>query len=68
MVRVGKVISINKAERSGLITDFRGREFIFLVKDCKDEAIPKLNTRVTFIKDDDFKTIDVAVVVIPAAA
>lgn len=65
---VGKVIEIDKISKTGTITDHRGRDFFFALKDCKDHKFPKVNTPVVFIRDEDYVTTDVAILVIPIAA
>ncbi len=59
----GRVVSINSRECSGLIRDIKGNEFIFTQWECKDDKMPLPGDQVTFIKDEDWRTINVALMV-----
>lgn len=60
MVRSGIVVQVNRAEQTGIIEDKNGREFFFSIHECVDNELPGLNSVVTFVKDPDFKSTDVA--------
>jgi hypothetical protein len=64
MIRSG-VVKI-ATETCGTIQDGQGREFYFGVQDCVEGKVPKLHSFVTFVKDPDFKSTDVALLVKPA--
>lgn len=66
-VIVGRVKSIDKKNRSGVISDLRGREYFFSLKDVQGESFPALNGKVNFKRDADYVTIDVAIGISAAA-
>lgn len=68
MVRTGKVISIDKKNRSGTIRDTKGKTFCFSQAECKGETLPKLFEVVTFEQDIEWTFIKVAILIQPAAA
>lgn len=65
MIRVGKVIHFDKKDNSGVIADYKGKTYLFKKTDCKDEKVPALNTKVTFVRDEDFQFANVALLVMP---
>jgi len=68
MVRTGKVISIDKRNRSGVIRDDKKQEFCFSQAECKDQMLPQLFSTVSFEHDPDWISIKVAIHVHPEAA
>ena len=60
MVRFGKVMSIDKTTNTGIIRDQRGRDFFFYGYECENDQLPPLYSVVSFIKDEDFKSTNVA--------
>lgn len=65
MVRQGLVISIDEKTLTGIIQDKKNRHFFFSVNECHGLRMPALFSKVTFIKDTDFKSTDVASLVKP---
>lgn len=63
MVRSGIVTQLNRHEGSGTIEDANGREFFFHESECCEEEIFSVGTQVTFVKDTDFKSTNVAALV-----
>lgn len=68
MVLTGKVISIDKKNRSGTIRDTKGKTFCFSQAECKGESLPKLFEAVSFEQDTEWTFIKVAVRIHPEAA
>lgn len=66
MVRSGIVIRLDYVTSSGVIEETRTKkEFFFNIHECVELRLPRLHTTVTFIKDPDFKSTDVAALVKP---
>jgi hypothetical protein len=65
VTKTGRVVSIDSRESSGLIVDQKGREYIFTQWECKDDLLPYVGSEVSFIKDDAWETINVAIDVVP---
>jgi hypothetical protein len=63
MVRSGIVKHIDRANNTGIIEDKRGREFFFSIAECCENELPQLYTVVTFVKDPDYKSTDVAALI-----
>lgn len=63
MIRTGKVMSIDKKSNSGIIRDIRGKDYFFSGVECYGEQLPPLYSTVTFVKDDDFKQTNVAMLI-----
>lgn len=63
MVRFGKIMSIDAKTRTGVIRDDSGRDFYFSAVECEGENIPPKFSSVSFIKDPDFKSANVACLV-----
>jgi len=63
MVRSGIVKSLDRAQKCGVIEDAKGREFFFTAFECDGQELPKLHTVVTFVKDPDYKSTDVAMLI-----
>jgi hypothetical protein len=63
MVRSGLVIMLNRADNTGIIQDARKREFFFSIHECVENELPKLYSTVTFVKDADYKSTDVAALI-----
>lgn len=66
MVRSGTVIRVDAFSNSGMIRDEKGREFYFHLQECCENKLPRLYSVVTFIKDQDFKSTDVAALIQPS--
>jgi hypothetical protein len=64
MERFGRVLRLELDSKSGVILDFKGKEFFFSAIECEGEAAPAVGTKVSFFKDEDFST-PVAVCVKP---
>ncbi len=60
MILYGRVTDIDTRTGSGIITCQQGRDFLFLRSDCHDETLPPIYSTVTFLKDRDYKTTNVA--------
>jgi hypothetical protein len=60
MVRKGSVIRLSHQDNSGVILDDKGREFYFHANECEGDILPPLDAKVTFVKDTDFKSTNVA--------
>ncbi len=67
MIREGTVVSIDTENNSGLIEDRKGKEYIFTGYECKDDQLPSVGDEVSFVKDQDFVTINVATMIVHAA-
>lgn len=63
MVKSGIVTSVCRATYTGTIEDSKGREFFFSIDECVELELPKLYSTVTFIKDPDYKSTDVAALI-----
>lgn len=63
MIHLGTVTTINRADNSGAITDKRGREFFFSIQDCCENELPTLHSKVTFVKDKDYLSTNVATLI-----
>ncbi len=63
MILNGKVMKLDHATGTGVIRDLRGKEFFFRADDCKDAQLPPLHSFVTFMRDEDFKSTNVATLV-----
>jgi hypothetical protein len=66
MVRSGIVVRVDVKDQTGIIEDKNGREFFFCVQECFEGKLPEMHAVVTFVKDPDFKTTDVASLVKPS--
>ena len=61
MIRAGTVIRIDYQTKSGVIRDLDNRkEFFFSAVECENEDLPPLFSTVTYIKDTDYVSTDVA--------
>lgn len=65
MVRSGIVKSVCKATKTGIIEDKNKREFYFSIDECVENELPTQFSTVTFVKDSDYKTTDVACLIKP---
>jgi hypothetical protein len=63
MVKSGIVVSVNIADRCGVIEDKQKREYYFHVDSCVENELPPLWSTVTFKKDPDYKSTDVATLI-----
>lgn len=64
MIRSGKLMSIDRLTNSGVIRENGSRkEYLVTASECKDQTLPPLYSTVTFIKDEDFKSTNVAMLV-----
>jgi hypothetical protein len=64
MVKSGLVVSLNHADQTGIIECSKTKqEFFFSVNECFEGRLPRIWEHVTFIKDADFKTTDVAALI-----
>jgi hypothetical protein len=63
VVKLGTVISLNKAEQTGIIVDKNNREYFFSVHECCENELPPMWSEVTFVKDADFKSTNVAMLI-----
>ena len=63
MVLSGIVKEVNKATKSGVIQTKLGKEYFFNISECVENELPVQWSNVTFIKDPDFKTTNVAMLV-----
>lgn len=63
MVYSGIVKQVCKATKTGVIEDKNGREFFFSIDECCENELPPLWSTVTFVKDPDYKSTNVAALV-----
>lgn len=63
MVKSGIVKALNRAENTGVIEGKDGREYFFSINECCDLELPRLWATVTFVKDPDYKSTNVAALV-----
>jgi hypothetical protein len=63
MIRSG-IVKVS-AGICGVIQDGQGKEFYFSITECVEGKLPEIGDLVTFTKDPDFKSTDVAQLVKP---
>jgi hypothetical protein len=63
MVKSGMVISVDASQQCGVIQDDKKRQFFFSINECCDNRLPSVYTTVTFVKDPDFKSTNVAMLI-----
>ena len=61
MKRSGTVLKIFSDKQSGTILDSNQTEFVFTIFNFSGRVMPTVGANVTFIKDVDYKTINVAI-------
>ena len=60
MFRSGIVVEIDYRNKTGIIEDKNKNEFFFSAVECENQDLPRLHSVVTFVKDPDFKSTNVA--------
>jgi hypothetical protein len=69
MVRTGMVVEYDRKTGTGIIQDLSGVNFFFNLYanvECKEQVhIPSIYTMVTFVRDRDFKSTFVAMLIKP---
>jgi hypothetical protein len=65
MVRSGIVKSVDRTYNCGVIEDKNGNEFFFNGSECLEGELPAQWSVVTFVKDPDYKSTKVAMLIQP---
>jgi hypothetical protein len=60
MFKSGIVIQVDHKTQTGVIEAKNGTEFFFSASECEGGELPAIHSVVTFIKDQDFKSTNVA--------
>lgn len=63
MVLSGMVIHLDLVNKTGIIEGKNRREFFFSIHECVENELPRLYSTVTFIKDPDYKSTNVAALI-----
>ena len=63
MLKSGTVVSLNHADKTGIIVDAKNKEYFFSITECYEGRLPNVWDEVTFVKDPDFKSTPVAMLI-----
>lgn len=67
-IKRGIVQKISEDNVSGILIDERGREYFFFTSEVKDGVYLNPGELVTFIRDADFKSTNIAIFIHPVAS